>query len=200
MPITDRFVAEGSLLLVVDVQGTLMAKIEGRDGVLAAILRAIRGAAILGIPVVATEQYPRGLGPSLPEIVDLVPDRPSKTLFHAGDVAEVAGPIASGAARRVTIVGIEAHVCVAQTALELLGRGVSVQVLADAVSSRHASDREVALRRLERAGVAVSTVEAALFEWAGDAGHPGFKGISALVKEADRDRAAEGRTGVPRPG
>ncbi len=184
-----RFTADHAALLVVDVQGRLMERIDRRDEVLAAIVLAIRGAQTLGIPVIATEQYPKGLGPSVPEVASLVPDRPAKTTFHGGGVREVADSLRSDAIRDVTIVGIEAHVCVAQTALELMAMGARVQVLSDAVGSRHALDREVALRRIERAGAVVSTVEAALFEWTESAAHPRFKAISELVKEADIARS-----------
>ena len=85
--------------------------------------------------------------------------------------------------RHVALVGIEAHICVAQTALELLARGYEVQVPVDAVGSRFAEDREVALRRLERAGAILTTAEATLFEWVESADHPQFRAISALVKE-----------------
>ena len=87
--------------------------------------------------------------------------------------------------RHVTVAGIEAHVCVAQTALELLDLGFTVQVPADAVASRHKIDWEFALRRLERAGAIVSTTESVLFEWTETAERPEFKAISELIKEMD---------------
>ncbi len=90
----------------------------------------------------------------------------------------------------MTLAGIEAHVCVAQTALELLTMNFRVQVAADAVTSRHAFDRDIALRRLELAGAVVSTTEAAIFEWTETADHPQFKAISAMIKEADLARSA----------
>lgn len=190
MPSPERFTTAHAALLVVDVQGKLMERIDRRDEVLANIVRAIRGAKLLQIPVFATEQYPKGLGPSLPEIAELVPHRPEKTCFHCCAVPEIFERIHALGIRQATLVGIEAHVCVAQTALELLSMGVRVQVLADAVSSRRPFDRDVSLRRLEHAGAVVSTVEAALFEWTESADHPRFKAISALVKEADLARSA----------
>jgi nicotinamidase-related amidase len=112
----------------------------------------------------------------------LIPDRPSKLTFHCLGAPGIVEGLAAKGVRHVTLAGIEAHVCVAQTALELLKLGYRVQVPADAVGSRFAIDREYALRRLEAAGVVISTAESALFEWTETAGHPRFKEISALVK------------------
>lgn len=182
MAVFDRMTADGAALLVVDLQDRLLAAIPGRDRLVAVASRLVRAARILDVPVFATEQYPRGLGPTTPELADLIPDRPAKTTFHGCGAPEIVEGLADRGARHVTLAGIEAHVCVAQTALELLRLGYRVQVLADAVGSRFAVDREFALRRLEHAGAVVSTAEAALFEWIGDAGHPRFKEISALVK------------------
>jgi nicotinamidase-related amidase len=190
MASSERFTAEHSLLLVVDLQGKLLERVEGRETLIANIARLIKAAQLLEIPTIATEQYPKGLGPSVPEVAAAIPHRPEKTVFHCCAVPQVFETIHARGIRKVTLVGIEAHVCVAQSALELLRMGLRVQVLADAVASRHAFDREIALRRLELAGAVVSTTEAALFEWTESADHPKFKAISALVKEADLARSA----------
>jgi nicotinamidase-related amidase len=188
---SDRFTAEHSALLVVDVQGKLMERIDRREATLAAVVRLIRAAQLLDIPVVATEQYPRGLGPSVPEVAALIPHRAEKTCFHGCAAAPVLEALHARGIRKVTLAGIEAHVCVAQTALELLGMNYRVQVPADAVSSRHAFDRDVALRRLELAGAVVTSTEAAIFEWTETADHPKFKAISAIIKEADAARSPD---------
>jgi nicotinamidase-related amidase len=179
----DRLTASQGALLVVDAQEKLLRAIDGRDRVLANILWLVRAARILDVPVFATEQYPKGLGPTVGVLADLIPDRPAKTAFHCLGAPGIAEGLANAGVRHVTLAGIEAHVCVAQTALELLRLGYVVQVPADAVGSRFAIDREFALRRLEKVGAVVSTTEAALFEWVGGAEHPKFKEISALVKE-----------------
>jgi nicotinamidase-related amidase len=189
MASSERFNAEHSALLVIDVQGKLLEKIEGRDMLLSNIQRLIKVARLLGIPVTATEQYPKGLGPSVPEVAELVPVRAAKTAFHACGCGPVLETLHGRGVRKVTLAGIEAHVCIAQTALELLTLGFRVQVPADAVSSRHALDRDIALRRLELAGAVVTTSEAAIFEWIETADHPQFKAISALIKEADLARS-----------
>jgi nicotinamidase-related amidase len=179
----ERLDANGGALLVVDAQEKLLRAIEGRDRLLSQTLRLVRAARLLGLPVFATEQYPQGLGPTVDSLAALIPDRPAKTTFHGLGAPGIAEGLAKAGVRHVTLAGIEAHVCIAQTALELLRLGYAVQVPADAVGSRFAIDREFALRRLELAGAVVSTAESALFEWVGGAEHPRFKDISALVKE-----------------
>ncbi len=182
-----RLTAEGAALLVIDMQEKLLRAVEGRDRLLVNIVRLVKAAQILGIPVFATEQYPKGLGPTVEELAVLIPDRPAKTAFHCLGAPGIGEELAELGVQHVTLVGIEAHVCVGQTALELLRLGYAVQVPADAVGSRFTIDREFAVRRLEQAGAVVSTTEAVLFEWLGGSEHARFKEISALVKE----RAAE---------
>src|SRR5262249_61801345 len=146
-------------------------------------VRLVRAAKALTVPVWATEQYPKGLGSTVAELAELLPDRPDKTTFHCCAVPQFLEQLYGRHIRHVTLAGIEAHVCVAQTALELLKLGFRVQVPADAVASRSKMDWEFALRRLEHAGAVVSTTEAVLFEWTESSDHPQFKAISALVKE-----------------
>src|SRR5687767_536061 len=111
MAVAGRITADGAVLLVVDVQGKLLGKVDRHDEVLAAIVRAIRGAQALGVPVLATEQAPDKLGPSVPEILELVPDCPGKLTFHCAGVPEVRRRALDGTTRSVTLVGIEAHIC-----------------------------------------------------------------------------------------
>ena len=179
----ERMTARNGALLVVDVQEKVLAPIRYRQLVVANAVRLVRGAQTLHLPVWATEQYPRGLGPTVPELAALIPHRPSKTTFHCCGAGEIVAQLHAQKLRHVTLAGIEAHVCVAQTALELLGMGFRVQVPADAVASRSTLDWEIALRRLERAGAVVSTTEAVLFEWTEDSDRPEFKAISALIKD-----------------
>ncbi|HEY2154821.1 MAG TPA: hydrolase [Isosphaeraceae bacterium] len=188
MASSERFTSDHSALLVVDVQGKLMERVERREPTLANIVRLVKSAELLGIPVFATEQYPKGLGPSVPEVAGLIPQRFEKTTFHCCAAGLVLENFYARGIRKVTLAGIEAHVCVAQTALELMTMNFRVQVPADAVSSRHAFDRDIALRRLELTGAVVTTTEAAIFEWTETADHPQFKAISALIKEADLTR------------
>ena len=183
MSVLERFTARDGALLVVDLQERLLPTIRDRDQLVANVLRLARAARLLDVLALATEQYPRGLGVTVPAVAELLPDRPAKLTFHCLGAPGLVEALAESVATHVTLVGIETHVCVAQTALELLKLGYRVQVSYDAVGSRFPLDHYVALRRMERAGVVVSTTEAILFEWTEGADHPRFKEISALVKE-----------------
>jgi nicotinamidase-related amidase len=189
MRLTQRLTDRYGALLVVDLQEKLLEAIPDREPVVANVVHLIRGAGVLDLPVWATEQYPRGLGPSTAMVAELIPDRPAKTTFHCCAVPQILEQLYGRNVRHVTIAGIEAHVCVAQTALELLDLGFRVQVPADAVASRHKIDWEFALRRLEQAGAVVSTTEAILFEWTETADRPEFKAISELIKAMNRPAA-----------
>ena len=180
---TQRLTAPHGALLVIDVQEKLVAAVADAPKAVANALRLIRGAEILGIPTQATEQYPRGLGPTVPAIAERLPDRPVKAAFSCASSPSVLEQYYGRQVRHVTLAGLEAHVCVAQTALDLMDLGFRVQVVADAVASRSPFDRDAALRRLEAAGAVISTTEAVLFEWCETSDRPEFKAISALVKE-----------------
>ena len=190
MRLTERLTAQHGALLVVDMQEKLLAVMQDREPVTENIVRLVRGAAQMEMPVWATEQYPRGLGPTVPQIAALIPERPTKMIFHCCSVPRLVEQLYGRHIRHVTVAGVEAHVCVSQTAIELLDLGFRVQVPADAVTSRNQLDWEFALRRLEHAGAVVSTTEAILFEWLETADRPEFKDISAMVKEA---KAADSR-------
>lgn len=178
----SRLTAQHAALLVVDVQEKLLTRIPGRDRLIANTSRLIQGARLLDVPVLATEQYPKGLGPTEASLAALLPDRPDKTAFHCCACPRILEALHGLKIRHVTLAGIEAHICVAQTALELLTLGFIPQVAADAVASRSDFDRDVALDRIARAGGIISSTEAILFEWAETADHPRFKALSALVK------------------
>ena len=178
-----RLTARDGLLLIVDVQEKLVPSIRGGREVVDAIARLARGASLLGVPALATEQYRQGLGATIVPIAELVDDRHEKLTFHAMGALGLVARLGKGDIRHVAIAGVEAHICVAQTALELIDRGYVVQVVADAVGSHEPTDRDVALDRLRAAGAVISTVEAVLFEWAESAEHPAFKALGTLVKE-----------------
>jgi len=165
-----------TLLVVVDVQEGFRSY-ETFDEVAAACATLVRGAGILGVPVLASEQYPKGLGHTAPEVG--LQDVPvlEKTIFSA---VRAEGFHLSGRDQAV-VCGIETHICVSQTAHDLLQRGVEVHVPAEAVGSRHELDYRRGLERLERAGAIVSTVETVLFELLGRAGTPEFKQVQELI-------------------
>jgi nicotinamidase-related amidase len=182
MRLTQRLTAKNGALLVVDMQAKLLSAIDGHERLVTKVVGLIHGARALRLPVWGTEQYPRGLGTTTSAVAELIPDRPAKTTFHCCVVPQLLEHLYGQSVRHVTVAGIEAHVCIAQTVLELLDLGFHVQVPADAVAARHKIDWEFALRRLERAGAVVSTTEAVLFEWIETADRPEFKAISDLIK------------------
>ncbi|MGA8364811.1 MAG: isochorismatase family protein [Solirubrobacteraceae bacterium] len=139
--------------------------------------KLVQAARILSVPTIVSEQYPKGLGHTAPE-VGLDDERPiEKTVFSAAR----ADGFDLGGRTQAIVCGIETHVCVSQTVHDLLERGIEVHVPADAVGSRHAIDYERGLERLERAGAVVTTVEASLFELLGRAGTPEFKAVQKLI-------------------
>jgi nicotinamidase-related amidase len=190
----ELLTAQHGALLIVDVQQKLVPLLRYRDLMIANSVRLVQAAQALGMPISATEQYPQGLGPTVPELATLIPERWSKTTFHCCAVPQFLEQLYGRQVRHVTLAGIEAHVCVAQTALELMRLGFRVQVPADAVASRAKIDWEFGLRRLEQAGVVVSTTEAVLFEWTECSDRPEFKAVSALVKSFRAPGPAEVRS------
>jgi nicotinamidase-related amidase len=170
-------------LLVIDVQEKLVPKICNAPAMVRNIAFLIDAARILEIPVQATEQYPKGLGPTTAELAQRLPDRPEKLAFSSCAVPSVVENFQRAGRPKVLLTGIETHVCVLHTALDLLGLGFRVYIAVDAVGSRYAIDHETALRRLEQAGAILTTSEASAFEWVGRAGTPQFKEISRLVQE-----------------
>ncbi|HSN46760.1 MAG TPA: hydrolase [Casimicrobiaceae bacterium] len=168
-----------SLLLVIDVQEKLLPAIHDHAAIAAGIAWLARVARRLDVPVAATEQYPRGLGALVPAIRELLPEGAVGSKNHFSCVAAGCLPGLPGADRaQVVLVGIEAHVCVLQTALELAEEGREVYVVADAVGSRRPYDRDVALARMRDEGVRIVTREMVVFEWLQEAGTPLFKDIS----------------------
>ncbi|MBJ7330022.1 MAG: hydrolase [Solirubrobacteraceae bacterium] len=167
-------------LIVVDVQEGFRPAIENFDGVVEQTVKLVRGVREMAVPVIVTEQYPKGLGATVPEVTEhtLGVEPIEKTVFSA---ARAEGFDLLGRGQAI-VVGIEAHVCVSQTAHDLIADGIDVHVVADAVSSRKAADRDRALERLEKSGATVTTTEAALFELLERAGSPEFKFVQGLVK------------------
>ena len=167
---------ERTALVVVDVQEGFRPY-ASFAGVAEACAKLVQAARILDVPRVVSEQYPKGLGHTAPE-VGLEGERPiEKSVFSA---ARAEGFDLDGRDQAL-VCGIETHVCVSQTVLDLLERGVEVQIPADAVGSRHEIDYASGLERLERAGAVVTTVEAALFELLERAGTPEFKAVQKLI-------------------
>jgi nicotinamidase-related amidase len=170
-------------LLVIDVQEKLLPLIPDAQGLVYNVGFLIDAARLLDMTVQATEQYPRGLGPSAPEIASRIAHRPDKVGFSSCCVPEVVEAFHRGARPKVVLCGMETHVCVLNTALDLLALDFRVYVAVDAVASRYRIDHDVALRRLEQAGAILTTAEGCVFEWVGGSAHPRFKEISRLVQD-----------------
>lgn len=177
--------AEDSVLLLVDIQERLLHALppQRRHGLLHQVQVLLNAAERLGVPILATAQYPAGLGAVLPEISSRLPEAPAeKTCFSCCRVPAIGARLGMDTRRAVVLAGVEAHVCVLQTALELQEQGLHPFVVEDAVASRNPAHEANALSRLRQAGVVVSNTESVLFEWLGDAAHPAFRDVSRLVR------------------
>lgn len=183
MPHAMQMSALDTGLLVIDVQEKLVPKIAGAAGMVRNIAFLLDVAKVLGVPVQATEQYPRGLGKTIPELLPHLPERAEKVAFSSCAVPAVAETFHRLARPKVVLAGIETHVCVLHTALDLLAGGFRVFLPVDAVGARYRIDHDTALRRLEQAGAVLTTTEGCAFEWMGGANHQGFKEVSLLVQE-----------------
>lgn len=173
-----------ALLLVVDIQEKLAPAIfEGAEAVRNTV-RLLAGAAQLGIPRFISEQYVRGLGPSLAEIRQAAGDACIFEKTHFSCMAETGVPdmLRATGRRQVILTGMEAHVCVLQTAFGLLEAGFEVFLVADATSSRTRDNRELAIQRMRAAGICIVSCEMVLFEWLHKAGTPEFRALLPLIK------------------
>lgn len=172
-------------LVIVDVQEAFRPVIDSFDETVAAVGLLAEGFAILGRPVIVTEQYPKGLGATVPEVADRLPQGVvpiEKTRFSACGVHEFDQAVDRAACRTWVVAGIEAHVCVEQTALDLMERGHDVHVAGDAVSSRTPRNRGFGIEKMMALGVHLTSAEMVLFEMLEEAGTPEFKAISRLVR------------------
>ena len=173
------------MLLLVDMQEKLQPLIHDDRRLRAKAAALADGARLLGVPVVVTEQYPKGLGHTVPELeraVKAAGGAVEKTSFSCASDPDVRARIEALHPADVLVAGVEAHICVLQTALDLVERGYRVHVVQDAVGSRDPANKEAGLAKLARHGVEPSTVEMALFELMGDAKHPQFRAVQALIK------------------
>lgn len=178
---------ERSVLLVIDLQESYRGKLHEEPRTVAAARRLLQGAGLLGVPVVLTEQYPKGLGATRAEVAECVPAGSAcfeKTRFSCLGAEGLREHLAtlSGAGRdQLVVIGIETHVCVGQTIQELCAAGVETHAVRDAISARFALDDEVGWARLVAAGARPASSEGALFEWLRDARAPEFKAVHKLV-------------------
>jgi len=172
-------------LAVIDMQEAFRKMIGDYDEYAARIAILVQACNVLGVPVIVTEQYPKGLGRTAAEIAAHLPEGTTpieKLTFSACGVQEFDTQLRERHAEQVMVCGIEAHICVSQTAHDLLQLGYQVHLLSDAIAARLPRNRDVALEKLTRNGALISSVEMALFELCGSAGTPEFKQVQALVK------------------
>ena len=176
-----------SVLLLIDIQTRLFSAMPPpvaqvmQDN----SIKLLQAAEWLSIPILLTEQYPKGLGPTIEEIKLALPtkaQRFEKTAFSCCGCADFKQKLITSGRRQVVITGQETHVCVLQTAMDLLRQGMQVFVVEDAVCSRQELPKNNALSRMRQAGIEIVCYESVLFEWLRDAKHPHFKAISALVR------------------
>jgi nicotinamidase-related amidase len=193
--LSGRLEADRTTLVVVDVQEAFRKAIPGFDRIAKATATLIEGAEAMRIPIVISEQYPKGLGETVPEVAEHLPDgvEPLEKVVFAASEAE--GFDLEGR-DQVLLCGIETHVCVNQTALDLLASGVDVQVAEDAVGSRSDQNRRVGLHKMERAGAVMTSVETALFELLGRAGTDEFKRVQRLILDYAPNPGAEAKETV----
>jgi nicotinamidase-related amidase len=173
--------AERSVLLLTDLQQRLMPAIHDGDRVVTRAARLAEAARLLDVPVVATEQYPAGLGPTVEPLAGYPRATIAKTAFSAAAEPGFDALLPAGT-REVVIAGCETHVCVLQTALDLLGSRHRVILVADATGSRDPADHRAAVDRARQHGVEVVTSEMVLFEWLRDSRHPRFRQVQKLLR------------------
>lgn len=180
----ELLTSENSRLLIVDMQEKLLPLIPAAEQLVHNCRRLLDGAKIVSVPAFGTEQYPKGLGHTKAELAERLGPMPEKVCFSCvpalgwGTAAELTDD-----RDQIVVAGMETHVCVLQTVLDLIAGGFRVHVPADAVASRSEMDWQIALERMASSGATITTVEAVLFEWCRQAGTPVFKEIQKLIIE-----------------
>ena len=174
---------DNTACLIVDIQERLTPALHEAERFTAACTLLMQGLHALGIPMMATEQYPQGLGTTLPEIKSLLPDTPfvEKTRFSAV-LPETEDFIRRHNAQNIVLIGAETHICMLQTALDLRAQGLNVYIPAECAASRNPANKANGLEQMHAAGVTVGNGESLLFALLRDAKHPAFKTISKLVR------------------
>lgn len=180
---SERLSADNSVLVVVDVQERFRDVINEWEETVENVVKVVEGCRVLGVPILHTEQYPKGLGKTVNELRQALDGEPvEKVHFSCMGDPGFRQKIGSFGKKHVILCGIEAHVCVLQTALDLMDDGHVVHVVVDAVSSRKESDKKTAVRRMLNEGAAPETVEMVLFQLLKKGGTEEFKKISKIVK------------------
>jgi nicotinamidase-related amidase len=175
---------EETVLVIIDVQGKLAQLMHKKEELFENLQKIIKGARVLGIPIIWLEQNPAGLGPTIPEVASLLSDiKPiSKFSFSCCGDERFISALNSLNRKQVLLAGIETHICVYQTAADLVGLGYDVQIVADAVSSRAKENKKIGLERMREIGASLTSTETALFELLRTARADKFKEIARIVK------------------
>ena len=183
---TYRIARENTQAMLIDIQECLTPHIYDHENVLKKTVTLIKGLQALNIPIMLNEQYKKGLGDTLPEIREVLESNNAKSFekvtFSVCDNNDAWHHLAQQNRSTILLLGVEAHVCVLQTALDLLDNGMQPVIIADAVGSRFPYDKKQAIRRIRRAGGVITTVETILFELCRSSEDPAFKTISSLIK------------------
>lgn len=185
-----KLVKESTAFFLCDIQEKFRPSISYFSEIVVVAQRLLKAAKILDVPVVATEQYPRGLGNTITELADLLKDNENSKIYEKTCFSMSSEAILSDLKKKnpsiksVVLFGIEAHVCVQQTALDLLEKGFEVHLIADSSSSRSMTDRMLAFERIRQAGGFITTSESVLFMLLKDAKHPNFKEVQKLIMES----------------
>jgi nicotinamidase-related amidase len=179
-----KLVAGRTVLVLIDIQGKLWNVMHDKSPLLENTIKLVKALRVLSVPVILTEQNPQGLGPTVPELMQCLPEvKPlPKFCFNCCQDKGFEQELIRLNRKQVLLCGIESHICVHQTALELISRGYEVQVVADAVSSRVQSNKEAALIRMQSEGAKLTVTEMAIFELLGSADSPLFKEILKVIK------------------
>src|SRR6267142_3567557 len=173
-----------SALIIIDMQEAFRTKITASTETAARIATVVEGAKLLKLPILVTEQYPKGLGHTAEEIQAALPsdiEIIEKTTFSSCGAQAFEAQLERGGARQVLVCGIEAHICVNQTVHDLLASGAQVHLLADCITARTVENKQLAMAKMELSGAIPSSVEMALFELMRDSEHEQFKAIQRLV-------------------
>ena len=175
---------DNTALVIIDIQGKLWNVMYEKEALLENAQKLAKGMQVLGVPIILTEQNPKGLGPTVPELMQLLPDvKPiPKFEFSCCRNRDFQQALDNLKRKQILICGIESHICVYQTTLALLSSGYEVQVVADVVSSRVVRNREIALTRVQNEGAKVTTSEMALYELLQTAESPQFKEMLKVIK------------------
>lgn len=176
---------QNSVLVVIDMQEAFRGSMGDFGVIVSRIAKAVQGFQILEVPIIVTEQYPKGLGRTASEILEVLPEDfeiIEKTAFSSCGAQAFLDKLEETGAKQIVLCGIETHICVSQTAHDLLARNFEVHLLQDCVSSRFEYNKLSALRKMQMSGVVPSSVEMSLFEQMRDSRHEQFKAIQKLIK------------------